>query len=985
LGDPGIRPFDFHMRDFRLPSGLRIVVQEDHRLPMVCVVTVVGVGSANDPEGKLGLAALLARMTFHARPAGRSTMRELLERVGGATFDASIALDETTFFELGPSSALPDLLRLEFARMVHPLIDVEESTAAIERRAARSELIERNERDPVAALLPRMQVGLFPSRDPYRHPPHGTVEGLANITLADLERLAKIHYRPDNMTMLIAGDVDLASVDKLLAANAPPALVGDPKRVEKTSPRISALARPSSQRSREPSRYEAPVTTPELWITWSLPGAMQDEGVLNDALGNALAEYLARPADEDSTISNQWLRDQQLRNRPSEARLPTQPPPDGVELGAPTRGGLEPSDPFTFLRSQDSASAQEDPDIAQTTIFTVPAARATMMICRVRLRAGTHPDRSFENIMNKVRKFWFRPALTIKQTRGATFHKDGTPVQITTWQSIDLPSKLNSILVGRSLTQAAAAMAMDTEDMLSRAIKTAKFIHFTGDAGFYSRSFQALSESETVTIERLARQYLERDRAHAVYITPGSAVTDLSGERAPDSSSATDAPGSEKSLRVPHSPDMIRAVARSFDLAGFRTVRLPNGVELVIGRRPGIPIVRVGLGLYGGKMSGVPLGVADVAEHVAQASHHFGHPSDFGANESRHVGEDMVIHELRSGASNVGKMLAIISEIAKTQTVDAGALDQFRRFTLPMLQAEERPPSVRAEAAFRKALYGEGHPYSRQASAADIAKVDEKAVRAWLGRTYRPDNAVIVVIGDIDPNEVETLARKWLSDWQSRDRLPQGSVEYVDDPRAWKIATPTPPHRETIVTDRAASPQTEIRLGCLLPETTEPRRGIAYELASEILTRDVDTLVRDRLGAGSGAHGKSNLLFGGVASLELSTVISSDRTADVLKAVRARTQDLAADGLSDDDLEQARWSLARKYQLRFGTTDSVLGAIVEARKRGWPLATIDRYAEDLLEVTPADLREVFTRCRETLVLSLLGDEQKARAAIEGNW
>src|SRR5262249_60276683 len=131
------------------------------------------------------------------------------------------------FFELAPSSALPDLLRLEFARMVHPLVDVEESTAAIERRAARSALIERNERDPVAALLPRMQVGLFSSRDPYRHPPHGTVEGLANITLADLERFAKIFYRPDNMTMLLAGDVDLASNDKLLRPESPPHLLRD--------------------------------------------------------------------------------------------------------------------------------------------------------------------------------------------------------------------------------------------------------------------------------------------------------------------------------------------------------------------------------------------------------------------------------------------------------------------------------------------------------------------------------------------------------------------------------------------------------------------------------------------------------------------------------------------------------------------------------------------------------------------------------------
>jgi predicted Zn-dependent peptidase len=815
------------------------------------------------------------------------------------------------------------------------------------------------------------------------------VEGLANITLADLERFAKIFYRPDNMTMFIAGDVDLASIDKILGANAPPALVGDPSHADKRPSRISALARPSSEPSRELFRVEAPVTTPELWITWSLPGAMQADGVLNDALGNVLAEHLARPADEDSRISNQWLTDLQKTAGAilGDSVRTSQPNNDtpSVELGTGLPAQMN---PFDFLRGQVSASAQEDPDIAQAIIFTVPAARATMMICRVRLRAGTHPDRSFESIMNKVRQLWFRPTLTVRQTGGAQFRKGGgLSLHPTTYQSLDLPGKLNSILVGRSVTRAAAAMAMDTEDMLSRAIETAKFIHFTGDTGFYSRSFQTLSETETATIERLARQYLERDHAHTVYVTPGSPVVDLSGERAPDSSSATDAPESEKSLRVAHSPDQIRAVARSFDLASFRTVRLPNGVELVIGRRPGIPIVRVGLGLYGGKMSGVPLGVADVAEHVAQASHHLGHPSDFGANESNSVGVDMVIHELRSGASNVGKMLAIISEIAKTQSVDAGALDQFRRDTLPMLEAEEkRAPSLRAEADFRKALYGEGHPYSRQASAADLAKVNEKAVRAWLGRTYRPDNAVIVVIGDIEPNEVETLARKWLGDWQSRERLPQGSVEYVDDPRSWKIATPEPTHGESwIVTDRAATQQTEIRLGCLLPETTEPRRGIAYELASEILTRDVDTLVRDRLGAGSGAHGKSNLLFGGVASLELSAVISSDRTADVLKAVRARTQDLAAGGLSDDDLEQARWSIARKFQLRFGTTDSVFGAILEARKRGWPLATIDRYAEQLLEVTPGDLREVFTRCRETLVLSLLGDEQKARAAVEASW
>src|SRR5262249_14196625 len=147
-----------------------------------------------------------------------------------------------------------------------------------------------------------------------------------------------------------------------------------------------------------------------------------------------------------------------------------------------------------FLRSQVSASAQEDPDITQTIIFTVPAARATMMVCRVRLRAQTHPERSFETIMNKVRQLWFRPSLTIAQTPIPQFGTSGPMLHPTGEQSLDLPRKLNSILVGRSLIQAAAAMAMDPEDMLSGAIKTGKFIRFTGAARFYSGSFQTLCE-----------------------------------------------------------------------------------------------------------------------------------------------------------------------------------------------------------------------------------------------------------------------------------------------------------------------------------------------------------------------------------------------------------------------------------------------------------------------------------------------------------
>src|SRR4051794_16829712 len=56
----------FRLRDFKLKSGLRIIVEEERAAPIAGVVSVVGVGSANDPPGKEGLAHLVEHLTFRA-------------------------------------------------------------------------------------------------------------------------------------------------------------------------------------------------------------------------------------------------------------------------------------------------------------------------------------------------------------------------------------------------------------------------------------------------------------------------------------------------------------------------------------------------------------------------------------------------------------------------------------------------------------------------------------------------------------------------------------------------------------------------------------------------------------------------------------------------------------------------------------------------------------------------------------------------------
>ena len=96
-GQVVMRDVNFPLRDFRLPSGLRVVVEEDRRSPVVAVVAVVGVGGSNDPAGKEGLAHVVEHLAFRARHSGSPSVWTRLEQVGAGHFNAFTSLDHTAY------------------------------------------------------------------------------------------------------------------------------------------------------------------------------------------------------------------------------------------------------------------------------------------------------------------------------------------------------------------------------------------------------------------------------------------------------------------------------------------------------------------------------------------------------------------------------------------------------------------------------------------------------------------------------------------------------------------------------------------------------------------------------------------------------------------------------------------------------------------------------------------------------------------------
>jgi len=211
-----MRDIKYPMRDMRFPSGLRVLAEADSRSPVVALVLVVGAGSSSDPVGKEGLAHYIEHLAFRSRPFGKESVAKMLDKSGAGQWNAFTGFDSTVYFEMGPKESLGTLLQLEGNRMANPVARLAPETLPVELNVVRNELRQRGETGFAGEMFASMQSLLFPTSHPYARSVGGTHSSLSNITVDDVTAFLGKHYRPDNMTLLIIGDVDLQSIGTLV-------------------------------------------------------------------------------------------------------------------------------------------------------------------------------------------------------------------------------------------------------------------------------------------------------------------------------------------------------------------------------------------------------------------------------------------------------------------------------------------------------------------------------------------------------------------------------------------------------------------------------------------------------------------------------------------------------------------------------------------------------------------------------------------------
>jgi predicted Zn-dependent peptidase len=197
-------PFERHALD----NGLRVVLSQDHSVPVVAVNLWYGVGSRNEPHGRTGFAHLFEHMMFQgSQHVPKNRHFELVERAGG-TVNATTWFDRTNYFETVPSHHLELALWLESDRMGWMLPAMDQEKLDNQRDVVKNEKRQRYDNQPYGDWDERIQALVFPKDHPYHHTVIGSMTDLDAATLDDVASFFRTFYVPNNAVLTLAGDFD---------------------------------------------------------------------------------------------------------------------------------------------------------------------------------------------------------------------------------------------------------------------------------------------------------------------------------------------------------------------------------------------------------------------------------------------------------------------------------------------------------------------------------------------------------------------------------------------------------------------------------------------------------------------------------------------------------------------------------------------------------------------------------------------------------
>lgn len=416
----------------------------------------------------------------------------------------------------------------------------------------------------------------------------------------------------------------------------------------------------------------------------------------------------------------------------------------------------------------------------------------------------------------------------------------------------------------------------------------------------------------------------------------------------------------------------------TLNLPQITTRELTNGLKIVVIEQHELPIADIVLEVRtggeadpAGKMGTAALVAAMLTEGTTTRSalQIADQAAYLGVQLTASSGWEQSSVSLHTPTAQLDSALALFGDVALRPSFPTADLERVRKVRLTALQqVRDRGPAI-ADRAFAGAVFGEQHPYGRplagtEGSVASIARDD---VQRFYSTYYRPNNATLLAVGDVRPDDVERRARELFGAW------PRASV-----PSAPPGAATGAKGTTLVLVDKPGAAQSSFRLGGIgAPRTTTDY--FAIQVMNTVLGGAFTSRLMQNLrethgytyGAGSG-FGMRRSAGPFIASAEVVTAKTDSALIEFIKELRA-----IRDTVPSDELAKAKRYLQLGLPASFETTGDIAGEYLPLLTYGIPLDFYSTAVQQYGAVTQADVQRVARQYidPDKLTIVIVGDRK----------
>jgi len=388
--------------------------------------------------------------------------------------------------------------------------------------------------------------------------------------------------------------------------------------------------------------------------------------------------------------------------------------------------------------------------------------------------------------------------------------------------------------------------------------------------------------------------------------------------------------------------------------------KLSNGLPVWIVELPRVPVAQVNLVVLSGTANDPPgkYGVASLAAamleegagsrsalEIADAIDYLG--ADLGAATT----SDMSAVRLHVPVERLADALPIMADVALRPTFPKDELDRQRQQRLTsLLQGRDDPPTISA-IAFSRILYGKGHRYgtAQMGTAETIKTLTADDLRGFYTSAFRPENAILLAVGDITTDKAMPLFEKSFGSWKASGAAASEKLPPTDEP----------PARQIYLIDKPGAPQSQIRIGRIgVPRSTPdffPLQVLNTILGGSFTSR-LNNNLREVHGYAYGA-GSAFDMRGAAGPFYAAAGVQTDKTAEALKEFFNELNAILKP-VPAEELARAKNYVALRFPSAFETSGDISRRLEDALVYKLPDDYFAKYVQNIQAVTAADVSRV---------------------------